>query len=402
VSEIAFAVPGLVSRLGPVETQKLTQELRLATPLSDRVDLLFGAFYTDEDTVSPQDIYAAEGDTGQRVGSLLLTDTSSTFEEYALFANLTFKITERFDVQVGGRASENRQTNGPSSFIGPWNIIVEGETSEVVLREQFRAKDNPVTYLFTPRFKFSNDLMAYARFASGYRPGGPNVFTLNDPSLPREFNADTTENYELGLKGTVLNGAVTVDGSVFHIDWKDIQLQLRDPNFNSYFANGGKARSQGVELSMEARPVDGLSISTSLTWNDAELAEDLPVNSTAIGSKGDRTPYSADFTGSLSIGQEFSLTSNVMASIGGTVSYVGERKGVFRPSPGRQIFPSYTQIDLRAGATWDTWAIDAFANNVTDRRGMLRGGLDAPFSAYPSFNYTQPRTIGLALTKTFE
>jgi iron complex outermembrane recepter protein len=403
VSQIAFGVPGLVSRLGPVETEKVTQEFRLAVPLGNRVDWLFGVFYTDEEVASPQDIYAAEADTGRKVGSLLLTTPGlSTFEEYAVFTDVTFKITERFDVQVGGRASENKQTNGPTTFTGPWNIIVEGRTSDVVVQPRFESKDDPVTYLLTPRFRFSDDLMGYARFASGYRPGGPNTFTLNDPTLPREFGADTTEDYELGLKGTVLDGRMTFDASVFYIDWNDIQLQLRTPNFATYFANGGKARSQGAELTVEARPAAGLTVSTAFTYTDAELTEDFPETSTAVGLNGDRLPYSADFVGSVSIEQEFSLTDNVMATLGGTLLHVGEREGVFHATPGRQIFPSYSQVDLRGSVSWGTWTMDAFVNNITDRRGMLRGGRDAPFASYPSFNYTQPRTAGLSLTKSFE
>src|SRR5258708_36136624 len=106
----------------------------------------------------------------------------------------------------------------------------------------------------------SNDLMVYARLASCYRAGGPNPVS-SVFSLPPSYKPDTTKNYELGLKGDVANHKLTIDASVYYIDWKDIQLQVTDPvSFQIYFANGSRAKSEGVELSVEARPVDRLSI----------------------------------------------------------------------------------------------------------------------------------------------
>jgi outer membrane receptor protein involved in Fe transport len=41
----------------------------------------------------------------------------------------------------------------------------------------------------------------------------------------------------------------------------------------------------------------------------------------------------------------------------------------------RQEFPSYTKTDLHAGVRFDTWTVNAYVNNVTDRRGLLQGGI---------------------------
>ena len=65
----------------------------------------------------------------------------------------------------------------------------------------------------------------------------------------------------------------------------------------------------------------------------------------------------------------------------------------------RQDYPSYTQIDVRVGAAVDSLTFTAFVNNLTDKRGLLVGDVSnfVPFA----YNYTQPRTFGLTLTKTF-
>jgi iron complex outermembrane recepter protein len=383
------------------KTTKFTQEVRLSAPIGRRFDWRLGAFYTEEKTSTIQDILAANSVTGQLVGSWFHADTPTTYKEHALFADLTVHVTDRFDVQIGGRASENKQTYS-QVLTGPLVPIFFGGPSPLVTPE-VNSKDNAFTYLFTPRFKLSPDMMVYARFASGYRPGGPvpNSAALR---LPSEYSADTTQNYEVGVKARAFNN-VFFEASLYHIDWKDIQLQLRDPaTRTAYNANGSRARSQGIELSVEAKPARGLTTAAWVAWSDAVLTEALPSTSTVFGTAGSRLPYSSRFSGNLSVDQEFFLTDSVLASVGGAVSYVGDRLGVFRGLSGgnplpRQSYPAYTKVDLRAGVKYHSWSGNIFVNNVTDKRGILRGGFD---SFIPTFyTYIQPRTAGVSITKVF-
>src|SRR5262249_19538362 len=134
------------------------------------------------------------------------------------------------------------------------------------------SEDNSFTYLVTPQFKISPHLMTYGRFASGYRPGGPNPGPSS--GTPRSYKFDSTVGYELCAKGDLLDDRLSFDVSGYYIDWKDIQLQISDlsgPVSGNYFANAGKAKSQGIELSVEARPMSGLTIAGWVSWNDATL-----------------------------------------------------------------------------------------------------------------------------------
>ena len=245
--------------------------------------------------------------------------------------------------------------------------------------------------------------MVYARLASGYRPGGPNY---NVPGIPLQYKADTTQNYEIGVKGAVLDHTLSIDASLYYINWKDIQLYLTDPaaGGSTYYGNGGRAKSQGVELSVESRPVTDLTIGAWVTFTDAQLTQAFPAVSTATGHAGDSLPYSARFSGNLSVQRNFPLTAQVNGFVGGTVCYVGSRDGVFGSTYAanpqqRQMFPGYAKSDLRAGAKYDGWTLNLFANNVADRRALLAGGVgtNIPYA----FQYIQPRTVGLSVTKTF-
>jgi iron complex outermembrane recepter protein len=379
------------------QTEKFTQEVRLSTPIGNRVDWLLGVFYTHEESRYQQDILAANPQTGAIVGDFYNVSFSPTYREYAGFTDLTFHATDRFDVQVGARESQIKQTYSELDT-GVFLPAVLGEPSPHVVPET-QANANAFTYLVTPRFKMSSDLMVYARLASGYRPGGPNL-TLA-PGTPAQYNPDKTNNYEIGAKGDFLNHVLSVDASLYYIDWKNIQLSLINPqNGLGYTGNGSEAYSQGLELSVESRPLTGLTIAAWMAWGDAALKQALPPTSTAYGVSGDRLPYSNRLSANVSLRQEFPLASRVTGFVGGSLSYVGDREGEFTSTAIRQDLPGFARADLQAGAKYGSWTGNFYVNNLTDRRGLLAGGL----GSYPpfAFVYIQPRTVGLSVSRTFD
>ena len=258
---------------------------------------------------------------------------------------------------------------------------------------------NSFTYLVTPKLKLSNDLMIYARIASGFRAGGSNLFNP-DPNIQRSYDPDETHNFEVGAKGDLIDKLLSFDLSLYYIDWKNLQVTLVDPTNNlTYTSNAGKARSDGVELSLGSKPSSGLSLAATAVFDDAVLKQDFPSNTSAYGIAGDRLPFASRFSGSLSADQGFPLSANIVGHVGGTFSYVGDRIGTFAPTSDRQRYPSYTKFDVRAGAEFDTWKLDLYVNNVTDQRGLLGGGI----GTFPpnAFTYIRPRTIGMSLNKDF-
>jgi outer membrane receptor protein involved in Fe transport len=235
--------------------------------------------------------------------------------------------------------------------------------------------------------------------ASGYRPGGTNGQVVPDPAIPLTYGPDKTYNYELGLKGEFLDRKLSFDTSLYYIDWSDVQITLQAPT-TSYISNTGRAKSQGIEFSIESKPLQGLTIASWLTWADAALKEGFPANSPTQGNAGDRLPYSSRFSGNLSVDEELPITGAFKGFVGGAVDYVGDRLGEFAPTgPPRQDYPGYSQTNLHAGIRFDTWTLRAYATNVWDKRALLGGGL----GSYPPFGFTfiQPRTVGLSIVKTF-
>ena len=407
-SLVPLALPGVAVAGTPIEqsnsTHKFTQEMRLSSSIGKQFDWLVGGFYTRETYeglganvygVTPefQPLPAAED-------LLNLGIYSETYTEYAGFADLTYHFTDRFDVQVGGRESQIKQVNGGAGVTsGLFVPLFYGTTSPLYVAPNPVAKNDAFTYLLTPRFRLSPDLMLYARLASGYRAGGSNGSNPLPPTPP-QYGSDKTQNYEIGVKGDFLNHTFTVDASVYYIDWTGIQLTLVNPHDQiNYSINGSPAKSEGVELSVEARPLAGLTIAAWAAYDDAALTQDLPTGSTAYGVSGNRLPLSPRISAHFSFKQDFPLWNQVTGFVGGSIDYIGNREGLFISTPERAYYAPYARADVLAGARFDSWTVSLYGNNIADRRGVLGGGI----GMFPPFSYNiiQPRTIGLDVIKKF-
>lgn len=385
-----FGYPGRRAILSnTINTDKWTQEVRLASQPGGTIDWLVGGFYTDEDTVALQSLDAiAGGDSA----NLYAGNIPSTFRDLAAFGTLTWHFTPAFDVQFGGRIAENRQVYR-QALSGPLN---GGTTANV---QRFR--ETAATWLVSPRWRIGRDLTAYARIASGYRPGGPNT---NLPSLPPSFESDRTTNYELGLKGLTLDRRIGFDVSLFWIDWTNVQLSGNDPASGYlFYTNGSRARSRGAEATIDLRPWNGGTVAVTGAWTDAALTRDLPAGRTAalFGTEGDRLPYSARWAGSVAADQDVALGNDVTGFVGGTAVYNGRRIAEFQARAGvpRVTLPAYATLDLRAGVRSGPLAFTLFARNVTDQRGRL--GAAYRTAATPAggtaISVITPRTIGLSV-----
>ena len=396
-----FVMPFGVSGAGYSETNslhKISQELRLSSTVGKYLDWLVGGFYTHESFNQQFSFPAVNAATGALAGVFGGGAVDEAYEEFAAFADVTAHLTDQFDVQVGLRQSSDKQPSERYFYYGDYASEFYG--SDPTRQATSPVSEHPFTYLFTPQFKFSQDVMVYARLASGFRPGGGNeIFAAgNDPAT---YGPDKTVSYEVGVKASVWDHILSVDASVYRINWNNVQFSVTDPrSFNNYTANVGEAKSQGLELSTELRPVQGTTISAWIDETDAALTKPAPATSGLYAMAGNDLPYSSRFSGHLSLDQLFPIANLTTGFVGAMLNYVGQRQGNFEGTPTRAIFPAYAEIDLRAGVKYDSWTLNLTADNVADKRGEIGGGLDGGLPPYPLL-YIRPRTIGLTVSKTF-
>ncbi|HLT90352.1 MAG TPA: TonB-dependent receptor [Woeseiaceae bacterium] len=379
-------------------TDKFTQEFRFTSPDGEVFEWLAGAFYTREKSrIDPQDFFAVEAgtdDIAEDIPVLLSGQVHSEYEEYAAFGNATWYLTERFEINFGGRASRNEQS---ASQV----LDLSGLGAGVVAFDEATSSEDVFTWSVGPRFSLNDDTSVYARIATGYRPGGPNVLPPGaPPGTPATYDSDTLTSYEAGLKGDWAN--LSLDVAVFFLDWEDIQLfaQINDVGVN---ANGGTAESRGIELNAAVRPLDGLTLSLNGAWIDTELTQDTdPI---VGGVSGDSLPWTPELSATFAADYEWQVAGDVTAWVGGDVSYTGTRTADFgqRDANGAiRELPSYTTLDLRAGFDTGSWFFELYARNLTDERGITSlFGPDVVANGAAGIAIIRPRTVGLTVGVEF-
>jgi len=396
--------------IGPFQDQqtdlrKFTQEVRLASPSNDKFEWMVGAYYTHEEGTIDQFIGSVNYANGQPLGIPLLDDLAaltleSDYKELAGFANVTWHITDRIDITGGGRFAKNDQSATQTSSGNPFVVGPAASFST-------DSDESVFTYSVSPRFELTDNTAVYARISKGYRPGGPNVLpSTAGPEVPHTFDSDSLTSFEMGLKHN-LGRRFSLDLAAYHLKWNDIQLITTIDNFNVNI-NGGTAESNGIEGSLQVRPITGLQLGLSAAYIDAQLTSDTTPE--VGGKNGDRLPWVPKFSFGLNTDYEWKLSSDVTAFVGGTLAYTGKQRDnfvLFGAAPQRKI-PDYAVIDLRAGVEYGRFTVDAYVKNLTNTEGVSSlaeltdqvGGNILPEQAIRA-SLSRPRTIGFSLTAGF-
>ena len=386
--ELGLPEPGLSRIRYNLELDKLTQEFRLTSKSGGRFEWLVGVFHTKEDAIQSQRVWLMQGDGSplpapldDMFGILAVIDLPSDYKETALFANGSWRVTDRFKIDAGVRQARNEQWFSQNVPAGVLVAIGEspGESEEDVF-----------TWSLSPQFQVSEDVMVYARAATGYQPGGPNVAL---PGMPSSVDSSMLSSYEVGLKSQFADRRVQLDLAAFRIDWDDIQVAAQ---FNGIggLVNGGEATSEGLELAALFRPTDRLQLGLNAAYTDAKVKNDFDASVIPqpgfdvilnTGLAGDRMPYSPKLAWSATAEYLFDF-AGMQGQVGAVFRWVGdrvndttERQRITAPGDPSTILAedqitapteldSYGALDLYAGIGKGAWSLRAYVNNVADER----------------------------------
>ena len=356
---IAF---GLLGR-----TEKFVHETRISNSWGD-LDWIAGVYYTEETAGEDTDWDVYESDFTLRDDILLLQEVKRyDYTETAFFGNATYAFTDAFDVTVGGRLSTYEQAgcaDGEGLIFGGAACIDTGTTDVSI-------------WSVSGRYRFSEDLMAYGRVATGYRVGAGNSFDAQCPQIPASSEPDESTNYEIGTKGSILGGALTFDATLYHIEWTGMQLNIQQADC-IYVDNGGDATSQGLELSSGYALDNYWSLNATLAYTDTELKEDIPA---AGGIAGNRLPLSPDWAGSLAADYRGPLFANQYGFYGVSYRYKGEFVNRFEGTGTPYWFPEQNIFDIYGGIEFENLTLKLTASNIFDDKSY--SGMQYDF--YPDF-----------------
>ncbi len=408
-----------------LELEKFTQEFRLVSKATGPFEWMVGAFYTKEEAIQTQYLALNKLDGSPLpapydvYGTLAVIEIPSDYKEMAFFANGSYKFNDVFKLGAGVRYAKNDQDFSQNVTGGV--LLPLGETPN-------SSSEGVFTWSLSPQFQLSEHSMLYARVATGYQPGGPNVVVTG---LPSAVDSSTLTNYEIGFRTESADQRVLFDVTGFYIDWSDIQV-ASVVNGVSGLVNAGKASSQGLELSTALRVSDQFRLGLNAAYTDSKLDDDYPVISIPSGPylvqitsglAGDSLPYVADWSWSATGDYDTVLKSGWSAHFGGAVRWVGDRSNgttnveeIFDASttpPGLLVstvtppigLDSYWALDLNAALSNEHWTLRAYAKNVTDERGYQTIGdvtsavtdVTDKLIAAP----IQPRTFGIEIDYSF-
>ena len=202
-------------------------------------------------------------------------------------------------------------------------------------------------------------MAAYATASRGYRYGGINTIG----SLP--YSSDSLWNYETGLRLQPA-GEVSLDLSLFMLDWKNIQMQTTNADGFVIITNAAKARSNGFEAALAWRPTQAFSLNGSLALTDAKLRASFDSASGRAVESCTTLPGVAKVQSTLDA--TYICRSVPDQRVGVRRAAVrGQAQRADRRRPG---LPAYTTADLRMAFGWSNWELTGYVQNVADQRGQ--------------------------------
>ena len=313
--------------------------------------------------------------------------------EVAGYGEVNYWATDKFKLTAGirwSRVSFNYTqvvAGNVSGFLIPTVAntgITNGSTTE-----------SPITPHFGAQYQLTDNDMVYVSVAKGYREGGVNVplpAAICGPGLanvgltvadaPATFNSDTVWSYEGGTKLRVLNNRVQLTGSLYRIDWSQIQLNVTVPGCGpTFIQNAGTARSQGFDGSIAARLFDGLTLNSAFGYDSAKYTQTAfgpaPRNgtpATAVVQAGDTLPVPR-WQVSVGLQYDFGIAA-YKAFVRGDYqfqsSYLnGAGPGVGSYAPDNYHLPSTTYVSVRAGVTVGHVDASVFVNNLFNSTDAL-------------------------------
>ncbi|SEL06375.1 Outer membrane receptor proteins, mostly Fe transport [Sphingomonas palmae] len=374
-------------------TDKFAQEVRLQSSGTRTLEWLVGGFYTHESSNSHQLIAGTNPNGTAFAVPILDIQLPAKYKEIAGFGNVTLNVTDMLSLTGGIRYAHNEQR-----FAQTGGGLLGGSTPTR------RSDENVTTWLASAQYKFSQDANIYARYATGYRPGGPNAVS-NDPATGQPlaqptFGADRLKNYELGFKAQTADRKFAIDLAGYRIDWSDIQLVVTRNGLSLISNAAGGARIWGSELTLTARPTRDFVVTGAFGYTDAKLrAADADLGA----RKGERLPDVPKFTAAVSA--DYGLPDvGIKPRVGATVRFISDRETSFDASPNAPQYDlgDYVSVDLRTGVSLGSVEAQLFARNLFDERGQLSGDARLSLLGGPvQVAVLQPRTIGLSLSKRF-
>ncbi len=329
------------------------------------------------------------------------SETSDVLETTE-FANINFDVTDKLNVQAGVSHFHDNES---------YNTPVLGFAYAPNSPSYYTSSSHKLDGKAGVSYKFTHQVMVYADWSQGFRPGGSNSGLpagCYASGVTQNYNPDTLNNYEFGWKTTSLEHRLLWNGAVYYMDWNKLQALIYDASVcpsSSYNINVGKARIYGAQSNIDFRINDNWLVQASMDYTDARVVAAASPSYNAY--VGERLPFSPYFDWSWNARYGFALSSKLRGYVQFDMSHKGDMYNGLNPNDvttglPRILQPQYTIMDLRIGmhpADSESWLVELYCTNLTDKNAIIYSNT-GNFDLRETTN--EPRVYGVRLSYRFK
>ena len=372
---------------------KMSHEIRVSSPADQRLRVVMGGFYQRQtDDIRAEFRVDNLGTFWQVDGQpnvLYLSQQDRADRDYALFSDLTVDISEKLKISGGIRKfwvkntlygffgyNLNLSSAGEAACFTP----ISSNTNRPCVNTDKKVVENGETHKINITYQIDPDHMLYGTYSTGFRPGGNNrrVEALT-------YAADTLTNFELGWKTAWFDHRLRVNGALFYERWKEAQVAIQGQNGITSIVNAGDAEVKGIESDVSWLPVDDLTISGSGTFlfkakTTTDFCKPTPVGQAITTCAASGLDAAAGTRLPVTPNLKLNATARYKFNVGAYGSFAqmsivhqGGTTYSLEPGPNALVgdTPGFTTFDLSVGTARNSWNLEAYVENVFDKRGEL-------------------------------
>ncbi len=398
-------------------TKQYSEEVRLASPRTDRWNWLTGLMFFYEDitseTVTATLPNAATGSTPTGVASRYLDSRFfQNTKSYSGFVSSTFNMTDRLNLTAGVRYTNEIKSdnlnllNAPAVAANPLsqynNVAAWWLRSSVNGLQPFGTQNlrkdwGAWTYDATPAYEVTDQLRVYAKYARGFRAGTFNSSATSAANIG-VVDPEYLTSYEIGLKSEWLSGRVIANAAAFRYNYDDIQINVVTAGL-SQLTNAGAGKASGVEFTVEALPIENLHVRWNQAWLNTRFTQYTTGGISYAGNAFVRSPHlsvvlDADYKWALPKGELLLATD---------WRYTGRQYFYSNDEVDPNVTQEgYTVGNLRLSYNISRVSFMAYVDNVTDKIYKLHALLQTNSTApAPSNIYLGGDTVAFSQGRIF-
>jgi iron complex outermembrane receptor protein len=316
-----------------------------------------------------------------------IQDDFVTLNQQAGFGNVSWSVNDKLSFEGGIRATHEHKdyTFGRYAFDGSGAPYTPLSNPANPLNGRVGTYAGTIVdYRAVASYKFTPDIMGYFQFATGFKGGGIGP----RPYFPEQilgFGPEKVHSYEIGEKADLFDHKLRINADVYHMDFAGYQGTPNvcvdasgnalpglpgTPGLCGEILNLGDAKLNGVEGELTARPLPGLTLESSISYNDFKFEN--PTINTNEFKKGDTRPgigkfkYSAAIQYDMPIGTIGTVTPRV--DFVHTPGFCGSLAALCVSDPIRHV-ASYNLVNARITfrSADRNWSLAVAVTNLTDK-----------------------------------